>query len=173
MERFDKAQEQAADPDPIPTIEAIPPTNGVDRVKKEARVKSETPASTSISASTPPTPSDDDHDSDAPPKKKVKKNSSSNKAMDDAQFAALLQAQENSKGRATRGGGIKKAKVVKKKTPKKKSAAKIKADDDSDVELNSDGEVKEKPKKGGFHKQYQLSEPLAQLVGESQASLVV
>ena len=59
---------------------------------------------------------------------------------------------------------------VKKKTPKKKSADRVKADDDSDLELNSDGEVKEKPKKGGFHKEYHLSAPLADLVGEAQVS---
>lgn len=91
--------------------------------------------------------------------------------MDDAKLAAMLQAEENSRGRSTRGGGTtKKSKVVKKKTPKKKSAAKIKADDDSELELDSNGEVKEKPKKGGFHKQYHLSEPLAALVRESTVS---
>lgn len=86
--------------------------------------------------------------------------------MDDAQLAAMLQAQENSRTRATRGGGTKKKTVVRKKTPKKKSADKIKADDDSDLELDSQGEVKEKVRKGGFHKQYHLSVQLADLVGE-------
>jgi len=169
LERFDRAQGQESDPNPIPTIEAVPATNGVNKVKKEAKVKSETPASRSISATTPPTPTDDDHDSE-PPKKKIKKSNGNSKEMNDADLAAMLQAQENSRGRATRGGGVKKAKVVKKKTPKKKSAAKIKVDDDSDVELNSDGEVKEKPKKGGFHKQYQLSESLADMVGANAVS---
>lgn len=82
----------------------------------------------------------------------------------------MLQAQENSRGRATRGGGIKKQKVVKKRAPKKKSEKKIKADDDSEMEVGSDGEVKERPKKGGFHKQYHLSAPLAELVGEPTVS---
>lgn len=51
---------------------------------------------------------------------------------------------------------------------KKKSATKIKASDDSEVETGEDGETK---KSGAFHKPYVLSEPLAQLVGESQVSL--
>ena len=58
----------------------------------------------------------------------------------------MLQAQENSRARSTRGGGSKKANKVAKKPRKKreKSAKKIKADDDSEVELGSDGEVKQK-----------------------------
>lgn len=123
--------------------------------------KGSTPASRS-----PPT-----SDDDAPPKKKPKKNPvKKGKAVDDAQLAAMLQAQENSRGRATRGGGVKKPKATKKRTPKKKSEAKIKADDDSELEIGSDGEVKEKPKKGGFHKLYNLSAPLAELVGEPKLS---
>jgi upstream activation factor subunit UAF30 len=74
--------------------------------------------------------------------------------------------------RPTRGGAAKKKAPVKKRTPKKKSADKVKADDDSDLELNSDGEVKpKKERKGGFHKQYHLSAPLADLVGESTVRL--
>jgi hypothetical protein len=78
----------------------------------------------------------------------------------------MLQAQENSRARSTRGGGGKKVNKVAKKPRKKreKSAKKIKADDDSEVELGSDGEVKQKEKKGGFHKQYHLSASLAELV---------
>merc|ERR1711964_652299 len=83
----------------------------------------------------------------------------------------MLQAAENRSARATRGAGNKKV-VKTKRTPKKprKSASKVKAVDDSDVELGSDGEIKEKPKKGGFHKQYHLSAPLAELVGEPTLS---
>ena len=93
--------------------------------------------------------------------------------MDDAKLAAMLQAAENRSARATRGAGNKKV-VKTKRTPKKprKSASKVKAVDDSDVELGSDGEVKEKPKKGGFHKQYHLSAPLAELVGEPTVCLL-
>jgi upstream activation factor subunit UAF30 len=61
---------------------------------------------------------------------------------------------------------MKKKTPIKKRVPKKKSTDKVRAEDDSDLELNSDGEVKEKKeKKGGFHKQYYLSAPLAELVG--------
>lgn len=127
-------------------------------MKRETKVKSETPLTT-------PSP-DDASDSDVSPPAKKRKSPKGSKEVDDAKLAAMLQAQENSRARATRGGGTKKKVVQKKKTPKKKSADKIKADDDSELELNSDGEVKEKVKKGGFHKQFHLSAPLADLVGE-------
>lgn len=90
----------------------------------------------------------DDSDGDnAPPRKKQKKSS----ADSDAKLAALLQAQENSRGRATRGAVNKKSVKAKATPKKKKSAAKIKAADDSDIELNSDGEKKAVVRKGGFH----------------------
>src|SRR4051794_29423183 len=102
MERFDKASSAVPPPsDPQPS----PQTNGHSSpkpVKREAKVKSETPRTTA-------TPSDADSDSDvaAPPKKK-RKQAKGTKAMNDAQLAAMLQAQENSRTRATRGGGTKK-----------------------------------------------------------------
>ena len=82
------------------------------------------------------------------PKKKKKIDHDS-----DAAFAAKLQAQENARMRATRGGGPKKTGVVKKKkTPKKKTSAKVKAEDDSDLD-DSGSEVKEKKvnRNSGFH----------------------
>lgn len=89
----------------------------------------------------------DDSDVDEPsPKKKQKRQP----ADSDAKLAALLQAQENSRARATRGGVSKKP-VKAKAAKRKKSAAKIKAADDSDIELNSDGEKKVVERKGGFH----------------------
>ena len=177
MERFEKAAPTTSETTTI--IAEVPPANGhtktgpspptvkIKTIKVEPRapkVNSETTPPTS-SASSPP---DDASDSDvsAPPKKKRKRGSNCNKEMDDAQLAAMLQAQENIRTRATRGGGTKKKTVVKKRSPKKKSDAKVKADDDSDMELDSSGEVKEKPKKGGFHKQYHLGEALADLVGQ-------
>lgn len=171
MERFDKASTAAppiSDSDTKP--QAVSKTNGyasplpVKTIKVETKVKSETPPSGS-------TPEDEDEDSEVevPPKKK-RKHIKASKEMDDAQLAAMLQAQENSRTRATRGGGTKKKAVVKKKTPKKKSADRVKADDDSDMELDSSGEVKEKVRKGGFHKQYHLGESLADLVGEPTLS---
>ena len=103
-------------------------------------------------------------------RKSTSTSSSVKKEIDDAKLAAMLQAQENSRGRSTRGGGIKKQKPVKKRAPKRKSDKKVGADDDSEIEVGSDGEIKEKPKKGGFHKLYHLSAPLADLVGEPTVS---
>ncbi|KAG4440358.1 hypothetical protein IFR05_004151 [Cadophora sp. M221] len=142
-------------------------TNGHSNDVKQESTPPSSSRDASSSADIKSSPSDSEED-EAPPKKKVKKEKA---AVDDAKLAAMLQAQENRTGRATRGAGNKKV-VKTKRTPKKprKSASKVKAADDSDVELGSDGEVKEKPKKGGFHKQYHLSAPLADLVGEPTLS---
>ncbi|KFZ14637.1 hypothetical protein V502_05978 [Pseudogymnoascus sp. VKM F-4520 (FW-2644)] len=150
-ERFDKITSEPSSSPDVPISKAQrPTTNG--HVKTEVKDES--------------TPDDTDGGS-APPKKKQKKQLS---ADSDAKLAALLQAQENSRGRATRGGDKKKPAKAKSTVKKKKSAAKVKAADDSDIELNSDGEKKVVERKGGFHKQYALSEPLAALVGEPQLS---
>jgi chromatin remodeling complex protein RSC6 len=121
-----------------------------------------------MSASAAKSSPDSDSDEISPPKKKRKQTS---KPDSDAKLAAMLQAQENSRTRSTRGGGSKK--VIKKtpKKPRKKSEKKVKAEDDSEVEVGSDGEVKEKVRKGGFHKLYHLSAPLADLVGEPTVSV--
>ena len=145
MERFDYASSSAAALPPSSAPE--PQTNGHSSVKTEPKVKSKTPRS-----ETPDDDEDEDSDTVSSAKKKRKQ---TNPANDDAKLAAKLQAQENSRARPTRGGNDKK-RVVKKpgarvKKEKKKSADKIKKDDDSDLELGSDGEVKEKVKKGGFH----------------------
>lgn len=108
-----------------------------------------------------------DVDDERPKKKRKPK-----KEVDDAKLAAMLQAEENGRVRSTRGGGkgaSKKKGTVKRKVVRKKSEKKVRADDDSDVEDGSDG--KEKARKGGFHKQYHLSAPLADLVGEYTVSL--
>ncbi|KAF4555273.1 Upstream activation factor subunit spp27-like protein [Elsinoe fawcettii] len=89
---------------------------------------------------------------------------------DDAAFAARLQEEENRMARPTRGGSTRKRAPVKsaaKQKKKKKSAAKIKDDDDSSKE-SADEEPKER--KGGFHKPMVLSQPLAELLGETQLS---
>lgn len=88
----------------------------------------------------------DVRDSPAPKKKKKLDQDS------DAAFAAKLQAQENARTRATRGGGPKKSGAVKKKASKKKTSAKVKAEDDSDLD-GSGSEVREKKvnRNGGFH----------------------
>jgi len=161
MERFDAVSSSSVALPPSSAPE--PQTNGHSSpIKAKPKVKSETPQ-----ASTP----DEDEDSDvvSPPKKKRKQ---AKPVDEDAKLAAMLQAQENSRARPTRGGNDKKRAIKKAvtKKPKKKSADKVKKDDDSDLELDSDGEVKEKVKKGGFHKQYHLSAPLADLVGEPTLS---
>ena len=151
MERFDYASSSTAAVPPPPTSAPESHTNGHSTpVETKPKSKSETP--TSYSAT--PEPDEDEEDSDvvSPPKKKRKPA----KPIDnDAKFAAMLQAQENSRARATRGGNDKR-RIAKKsgtrvKKEKRKSAAKIKKDDDSDLELGSDGEMREKVKKGGFH----------------------
>ncbi|KAF4637680.1 hypothetical protein G7Y89_g409 [Cudoniella acicularis] len=177
LERFDRAS-QTANNIPVPTTEQAvptpPSTNGyhtqADKIKAEATPSS---ADSSRGISTPSASkheeSDADEESDVkdagPPKKKRKQT----KPVDDAKLAAMLQAQENSRARPTRGAGNKRT-PIRKKAPKKKSAKKIKKDEDSELELDSNGEVKEKEKKGGFHKKYHLSAPLADLVGEPTLS---
>jgi len=160
LERFDAASAESpahASPQPTPSTQV----NGhstpkpTKKVKSEAKVKSES--------------EDEDGDVASPPKKKRKQEKVKGE-MDDAQLAAILQAQEDGRARPTRGGGTKRKPAVKKRAPKKKSADKVKADDDSELELDSSGEVKEKPKKGGFHKQYNLSASLTDLVGEATVS---
>ncbi|KAK3320128.1 hypothetical protein B0T19DRAFT_282264 [Cercophora scortea] len=107
----------------------------------------------------------------SPAKKKQKRESPGEDA--DARLAAELQAQENrlSRGPKTRGAGAPKVtkKQSKVKAPKKKSKKRVRADD-SDV----DGEVEdEKPKRkagGGFQKPFNLSYPLAEVVGETRMS---
>lgn len=109
-----------------------------------------------------------DDESTPKPKKKVKKEAAVD--SDDAAYAARLQAEENSLARPTRGGATRKRAPLKKvagspSKTKKKSSTKIKASDDSDVGTGEEGETK---KSGAFHKPYALSQPLADLVGESQ-----
>lgn len=169
MERFDHASAGGSATTPLspPGGPSKAHTNGVaKKIKTETKVKKERPTSDG-------TPDDDDDDG-APPKKKRKQNKGVKDEGEpdaDAKLAAKLQAEENSRSRATRGGGAKKKAPTKKRAPKKKSSDKVKAEDDSDIEVGSDGEIKEKVKKGGFHKLYNLSAPLADLVGEVSVSI--
>lgn len=98
-------------------------------------------------------------------KKKAKRSPSSEDA--DARLAAQLQAQEDSiaRGRTTRGA--EKPRSTKKKAPRKKSAKKVAATDDSDLDGSGDAAPKRKAG-GGFQKPFNLSEPLAELCGETQ-----
>lgn len=128
-----------------------------------------------------------------PPKKKHKKSTS---VEDDAAFAARLQAEENGRARSTRGGGASRRKApVKKKGESRKKKSKTKVNSDDDSELGSGSESKKEVKRnGGFHvrvasvpalwfvkyilhlltcgiqKPMMLSEPLSELLGETQLS---
>ncbi|KAI2619445.1 SWIB-domain-containing protein [Hypomontagnella submonticulosa] len=106
-----------------------------------------------------------------PPRKKQRKEKSADTEDADAKLAALLQAQENQRTRATRGGGKPKAPAKKKKaTPRKKSDKKVGADDDSDVEGSEGSSNRPRKAGGGFQKPFNLSYPLAELCGETQLS---
>lgn len=181
MERFDKVQRERANPS-AGAAEPAPTTNGAahdgdvaETTEKDGDAFS---PSNKRKASTPP--EDDDEElsdvKDTPPPKKAKKSSKPKVEAEetDKQMARRLAAEYAAPGRATRGGGAKpkKAAPVKKSQgkSKKKSAAKINSDDDSEIEGGSTSPKPEKEKKGGFHKPMNLSEPLQDLLGESQMS---
>ncbi|KAF9565587.1 SWIB-domain-containing protein [Agrocybe pediades] len=118
------------------------------------------------------TPEDEDADSSSkpspPPAKKQKKSGKNGRELSDAELARKLSSEIN--GRATRTGTKGRgAATATKKGRAKKSAATVDSDDDSD----EDGKRKTKKKKsspssggakGGFGKEFALSEPLATLV---------
>ncbi|GJE91389.1 SWIB-domain-containing protein [Phanerochaete sordida] len=102
---------------------------------------------------------EDDEDEGTPAPKKGKKNSE----HADAELARKLSKEINGRERGAR------AAAPKAKAKRGKKGAKSAATVDSDGEGN--GEVQEKPKrKGGFTKEYILSEPLADLLGVKQLS---
>lgn len=144
MERFDNISKTTPPTSSDDALNKIPPqVNG----QPKQDFKNGTKRSATPSTSGAPTPESDGSDVDlSPPKKKRKQPDS------DAKLAAKLQAEENSRARPSRAGVNKKTVVIRKKsTPKKKSSAKVKVDDDSDLDLNSDGEKKDVVRKGGFH----------------------
>lgn len=152
MERFDRAsgkQEEAVpvvtardpSPQPVATVNGglngklvLPPPSAVIKRKSSE--------------------DEDDLSSfvDEPSPKKVKKSKPRSEVESDEMLAARLQAELNQSARATRGGGVTKRKTPAKKDrkPKKKSAAKVRAEDDSELD-SGDGEKPEREKKGGFH----------------------
>ena len=155
MERFDLAN-KAIDV-PVPSTET---TNGgeANGYHSPEPKTEESPSSLFISTPTPAKDEDEDSDSDvddeSPPKKKRKAGASGGvkKEVDDAKLAARLQAQENSRARPTRRGVTtpKRKRVVKGKK-KSERKVKVKADEDESGVVGSDGVVREKVKKGGFH----------------------
>ena len=171
MARFDKFDaERRAGVTPnghTTSAEKSPPVNppSAESVELPARkrVKRESEDDDASHGNVTPSPkkhkqeSEDDDLSDvkdvAPPKKKKKVDHDS-----DAAYAARLQAQENSRIRSTRGGGSKPTPAKKKKTPRKKTSAKVKAEDDSDLE-GSESDVKERKinKNSGFHVSVEFS----------------
>lgn len=96
-----------------------------------------------------------------------KKRTSSMVEDEDARLARELQAQEEqmARGRQTRGG---RAAPSRPKSKKKKSSAKVKAADDSDLDTEDSGATKKRKAGGGFQKEFDLSFPLAELVGSER-----
>ncbi|CAI6341593.1 unnamed protein product [Periconia digitata] len=155
FDRFNAAQNGMADSGPpLPSVEAAPPkTNGNYASPSRKRGTTE------------------DDDENTPPAKKHRKVKSAED--EDAAYAAKLQAEENlrSRARSTRGGNTKKKAAPQKKTKtKKKSSNRVKDEDDSDLGSGSGAEKKSPSRKGGFHKPMALSEPLSELLGETQLS---
>lgn len=170
--RFDKINQEARSTGNMPTPPSAPATS--DEAARPKRERSETNGHDEDE--------DEDHVDgeievsleDEPVKKKQKRAPSL--VDEDARLAAELQAQENrlARGRTTRGGGTSKPSKTKKKTPKKKGAARIKGDDDSDVDSSeASGVPKEKKKAGGgFQKPFNLSYALGDLCGATQVRQV-
>ncbi|OTB07487.1 hypothetical protein M426DRAFT_239160 [Hypoxylon sp. CI-4A] len=158
--RFDAISAEAQAPS-VPQPESTPPLLSP---KREANGHDENNPDAEDSAN-----GDEIKVSVQPPRKKQRKEKSADTEDADAKLAALLQAQENQRTRATRGGGKPKAPAKKKKkaTPRKKS-------DKKGGEDNSDAESEEssKPRKagGGFQKPFNLSYALAEVCGEPQLS---
>lgn len=154
--RFDAASTAAAQaiPTPPPVAEESPEANGHTHSEEDADGDGE------IKVSLPPA------------KKKQKRESSSEDA--DARLAAELQAREDrlSRGPRTRGGSTAKpVKKAKAKPAKKKSEKRVRSDDDSDLEDSEATGTKKRKAGGGFQKPFNLSYPLAELLGENQVCL--
>ena len=130
---------------PEPAQQASPPTSGTRNEDDEEDEEFFEPSAVSVK----------------PPTKKVKRDPED----EDARYAAQLQAEENSRARATRGASHRKTGAVKKK--KKKVARKTKGEHDSDGDSGSGLERKKVNRSGAFHKPLALSTPLANFIGET------
>lgn len=155
MERFDKVHQQLAD-----SAAGAPTSNGAAHAH-------DTPDDEADDFSPPSTKKRKQRDErdeetseleDESPAPKKSKKSKPRDVESDEKLAARLQAELNAQSRSTRGGGSKRKQPAKKeKKGKKKSAAKVRADDDSELE-GENGEKPEKEKKGGFHVSLALSD---------------
>ncbi len=134
-------------------------TNGHAKVKKEESPDSPRPKQEicpPISDQGHNGSSDEDELSDlpnvSPPKKKIKTEPF---LVADAIYAAKLQAEENSRARPTRGSARKTTIIKKKRSTKKKTREKVKAEDDSDIQISgSEATEKKVNRSGGFHVRY-------------------
>ncbi|KAI1005152.1 hypothetical protein K3495_g3065 [Podosphaera aphanis] len=172
IERFDRAHNKPTVDDQVSESSTIESNNCDTKSKSKSKSKSNSNSNKNRVKREAHT----DLNNDLPPKKKVRKETSTSSVpveADDEKFAKVLQAQENRGTRALRAATQRKSKLktVKKKKVDKKSDKKVKASDESDVQAESDVTKKgSEKKKGAFHKQYQLSVPLAELIGESELS---
>jgi chromatin remodeling complex protein RSC6 len=176
MARFDKFN---AEQNSAPSADDSPVPSDV----KASNSKRKTPEPSQQAS--PPTSGtrneDDDEDEDSfepvePPVKPAKKKVKRDPADEDARYAARLQAEENSRARATRGAPSRKTTGVVKKKKKvvRKSGSKRKSEDVSDGDSASGLErKKEVNRSGGFHKPMALSTPLATFLGETMVRSVL
>jgi upstream activation factor subunit UAF30 len=144
MARFDKFSAEHATQTPSDVTPSKLPANGQDH---EPKSKVE-PVQT---VSPPEEDREELSDVVDKPKKPPKKKRKTEYVDDDAKFAAMLQAEENSRARRTRGAASGKATAA---SRKKKRATKIKIKDaeDSDM-ISASGEEKKRKvnRSGAFH----------------------
>ena len=145
--RFDKFNNAVAPTKATAISKAAP--NGTNHVKSTSKYAAADDASVDLKSED----YEEDEMSDVvdSPKKSPKKKRKTESIDDDAKLAAKLQALENTKARSTRGGGPKKATPIKRRKAIK-SKSRLKAEDDSGVDSEVDGERKRKVNRnGGFH----------------------
>ncbi|KAF1355405.1 hypothetical protein BDV97DRAFT_288925 [Delphinella strobiligena] len=153
--RFDKIHDEVKQPDRLSAANPSSPlTSATSSPAKRAADDSD--------ASEKPTPKKPKTEAKTKREPKTKKGKVSDE-NDDAAYAARLQAEENSRARPTRGGANTKKPVKRRKL---KTPAKVK--EDGDAESGSGAEPTKR--RGGFHKSMGLSEPLAEMLGETRLS---
>ncbi|EPQ62810.1 BgtA-20906 [Blumeria graminis f. sp. tritici] len=165
MERFDIAT-SSKDHSLIKTESPIPTASHIHGISA-LRAAQERPVKREIDDELSPDAKDT---FTAKKRQKKKEEKPDSKEIDDEKLAKMLQAQENRNARTTRGTSShqRRSKTNGKKSKLKKSKGKIKVNEDSDIDetgVNSEIKDTEGKKNNGFHKQYNLSAPLAQLLG--------